>query len=307
VNNPLVYTDPDGEFIWIIPNIGWSKSGGLSIGVSVVFGIPGLLSYQVGGGYSFGSKEGYGYAGATFAFNTASISYSSGSEWSAGYTAGTSIYSGLPISTNFLTAGVNYNISHDSWSGNLSAWSIDQNGWSFNPSVSAMIFPEQTTNFIRRGKFASNDKMLSNFVSAGDYQGALDYFGFDGTYDPINKITADPAETDITTGRILYNEKAFSGNYDNLYSIADHELRHQRNIGKYKGVKLTAEMRANEEYSTYVYNYKRQGLYLSIDKESLGWRINGYGTSAGIDPNIIFRYQFNIPWWHFIYRIPRRW
>src|SRR5690606_18518747 len=25
LNNPLVYTDPDGELIWIIPSIGWSK------------------------------------------------------------------------------------------------------------------------------------------------------------------------------------------------------------------------------------------------------------------------------------------
>ncbi|HOK26809.1 MAG TPA: RHS repeat-associated core domain-containing protein [Bacteroidales bacterium] len=309
LNNPLVYSDPDGEFIWIIPHIGWSKKGGLSIGISVVFGIPGAISYQIGGGYNFKSNDLYGYAGATLAFNTVYTSVSSQSGFSAGYTAGASIFSGFPVSTNFLTISVNYNISHDSWSGNISAWNFENKKWIFNPDFSMMIYPEQTTNFIRKGKFISNDKMLKYFVDAGDYQGALDYFGFEGTYDPLNKKTADPAETDFKTGNILYNEKAFSGNFDNLYIIAEHELKHRCNIlsGKYKGFKLTMEMKAYEEYSTYVYNYRRQGLYLNIDKEGLGWRINAYGTSAGINPNIILRYQFNKPWWHFIYRIPRKW
>lgn len=172
-----------------------------------------------------------------------------------------------------------------------------------------MVLPEQTTNFIRKGRFINNDKMLSRFVAATDYQGALDYFGFEGTYDPINKKTSDPAETDTHTGNILYNENAFNSNYDNLHFLADHEFRHQHNVrsGKYDGVQITQKMNDAEEYPTYIYNYKRQGLYLNIDKESLGWRINGYGTAAGINPEILFKYQFFKPWWHVIYRIPRRW
>ncbi|MFN9582946.1 MAG: RHS repeat-associated core domain-containing protein, partial [Bacteroidota bacterium] len=66
-NNPLKYTDPTGEIVWVIPTIGWSKQGGLSVGVSVGVGIPGGLSAQTGVGYNFKSNDAYGYVGATFA------------------------------------------------------------------------------------------------------------------------------------------------------------------------------------------------------------------------------------------------
>jgi len=179
LNNPLVYTDPSGELIWIIPNIGWSKSGGLSIGISVVVGIAGGLSAQAGIGYSFGSNDAYGYVGATAAMNTVYASYSLNSGGSVGYTAGLSPFSGLPISTNFGTVGVNYNISHNNWSGNVSAWQVDQSGWTFNPSVSVMLFPEQTTNLIRGGKFINNDAMLKTFTDAEKNTVLVYYHFFD--------------------------------------------------------------------------------------------------------------------------------
>ena len=77
LNNPLMFTDPDGELLWLIPNIGWSKEGGLSIGVSVVFGLPGAASAQIGVGYNFKSNDVYSYAGSTLAMNTVYTSVSS--------------------------------------------------------------------------------------------------------------------------------------------------------------------------------------------------------------------------------------
>jgi len=38
-----------------------------------------------------------------------------------------------------------------------------------------------------------------------------------------------------------------------------------------------------------------------------GGRVNGWGSMAGVNPDIIFRYNFERPWWHFIYNIPRKW
>jgi RHS repeat-associated protein len=35
VNNPLRYSDPNGEFFFIFSHISWSKHGGLSIGITV--------------------------------------------------------------------------------------------------------------------------------------------------------------------------------------------------------------------------------------------------------------------------------
>lgn len=47
-----------------------------------------------------------------------------------------------------------------------------------------MIYPEHTTNFVRGEGWNSNDAVLANFVNAGDHQGALEYWGFEGKYDP---------------------------------------------------------------------------------------------------------------------------
>ena len=90
LNNPLVYVDETGEFIWFIPNISWSKKGGLSIGFSVVFGIPGVASVQAGVGYNFKNSDFNAYAGATAAFNTLYASYSTNSGFSVGWSAGLS-------------------------------------------------------------------------------------------------------------------------------------------------------------------------------------------------------------------------
>ncbi|MBQ2513762.1 MAG: hypothetical protein II535_01055, partial [Bacteroidales bacterium] len=71
LNNPLKYVDPSGEFIWVIPNIGYSKDGGLSFGLTFAVGLPGLWSAQASVGYATGSQSIYGSVGATFAGVTA--------------------------------------------------------------------------------------------------------------------------------------------------------------------------------------------------------------------------------------------
>jgi hypothetical protein len=311
LNNPLVYTDPSGELFWILPNIGWSNQGGLSIGITFVVGIPGGASAQVGVGYNFKSNDVYGYAGATLAMNTVYASVSSQSGWSAGYMAGASIYSGLPISTNFLTVGANYNISHDSWSGNLSAWSVAQNGWAFNPSVSAMVLPEHTSNFVRGQGFRNNDAVLNRFVETSNHKGALDYFGFEGEFDSER---TNPGATD-KDGSIFYNETAFSKGYHYLYSIAMEEKFHQLDIlkGNYEGVKWNDELEnvinhGIGEHKAKMYIYKRQGLFYKYKYENLISDINKYGRDAGYyyEGNASALY-FTSRYWHIIYRIPRLW
>jgi len=309
LNNPLIYTDPSGEFFWIIPNIGWSKSGGLSIGLSFVVGLPGGLSAQAGIGYSFGASDAYGYLGATAAMNTVYASYSLSSGGSVGYTAGLSSFSGLPVSTNFATVGTNYNITHDSWSGNVSAWTVDRNGLSFNPSLSVMIYPEHTTNFVRGKEFRSNEAVFQDFVRAKNYQGALDYFGFKGTYNPkYFNGGGDPAVIHGKTGDIVYNTTAFDGSFDKLRFVNDHERWHYRRVTRTNRFQKSGNSVAKEEYENYIRNYKRQGLYLK-HKIPLGKYINGYGSAAGIDPNTFIPYT-NLapaPWWHGIYSIRRLW
>ncbi len=65
-NVPTMGIDPDGQLFFLIPQIGYSRKGGLSLGVELGIGIRGVLSVSVTGGYNFGSKKGYwsaqGYA-----------------------------------------------------------------------------------------------------------------------------------------------------------------------------------------------------------------------------------------------------
>jgi RHS repeat-associated protein len=304
LNNPLIYTDPSGEFFFLIPTIGWSKSGGLSIGLSAIVGIPGIINAQAGIGYSFKSNDFSASLGATITFNTVYTSYSTQSGFSAGWSVGLSLQMGFPINTNFLSTGANYNITHDSWSGNVSAWGIDKNVWTFSPNVSAMLYPEHTTNLVRGQGFRSNDAVLSRFIANGQQQGALDYFGFKGTYDPSVK---NPGQFDPNDGSIKYNDVAFSKNYDYLRAIYAEELFHSKDYLYAKN--NTPEGLSYHEYEEFraqVHLYKNQGLY-SGSGADWGRRINMWGSMAGVDPNIIFRYNFYRPWWHFIYKIPRKW
>ena len=302
-NNPLVYVDPEGELIWIIPNIGWSKSGGLNIGFSVIVGLPGVFSAQAGVGYNFKTNDAYAYAGASAGFTTAYVSASTSSGLSTGLSVGLSPYMGFPISTNFLSIGVNYSVNNNIWSGQFSAWTISKGGkWNFNPSVSAMIFPEHTTNLVRGQGFRNNNQVFERFVANGQKQSALDYFGFKGIYNP-DKTRGNPAITDPITGEIFYGDYPFEGNFDRLALVARHEMRHSRNVlsGKYNGKEITREIAGLEEYNTYLYSYRNQGLYPQHGFNDLVYRINMYGWQALIDAN------FSQQWWHFIYKIPRKW
>ena len=284
-----------------------------------MLGIPGGLSAQAGIGYSFGSNDAYGYVGATAAMNTVYASYSLNSGGSVGYTAGLSPFSGLPISTNLGTVGVNYNITHNSWSGNVSAWQVDQNGWTFNPSVSVMVYPEHTTNLFRGQGFRSNDAVLSRFVEAGNHQGALDYFGFKGDYvggDGQSNFWFN--KKDHSKFGIRYTDGAFDS-YDALFNTYMKESFHMRRFARngLDGLELgdsdvfsIANM--PEERLGVIHQYKNQGLYRKDiynylkaigNTESF---INSYNNSGLY--NTPYPYTpYSPSWWHFIYKIPRRW
>lgn len=177
---------------------------------------------------------------------------------------------------------------------------------------------EQFGNMVEGQGFQSNDNVLKNFVSQGKQQEALDYFGFKGKYDPSNTIFNNDvggasAVVNPKTGEIFFNDGAFNYGYDRLAFTADHEFIHSQNVlsGKYKGVKIDYEVAGKEEWSTYMKNYQRQGLYHKHGLNIID-RINTYGNQAGIynffvTPTGSYSTQFNKQWWHFIYSIPRRW
>jgi hypothetical protein len=301
LNNPLVYTDPDGEFIFTIAaaifcppllpvaigtDIGWMTGGMRSSFQGETFwhgAWRGGLVGAVGGGLSM-----IGGVGMSFAENLA-----------------------LGTAEGALTGGLDAAL----WGNDIGEGML----WgAAGGAVFTTLTSENFSNWTKGKGFYTNENVFENF-RAGKYSipkgsnwqnASLDYFGFEGEYKPSHPLltgTGDPGVTDPKTGDIFYNKKAFSSYY-NLKFTADHELKHRLNVlaGKYKNTKLTNKVRNMEEFSTYQYNYKRQGLYPNHTFD-IEMRLNAYGTGAGIYPLVIDKYFLDKPWWHFIYKIPRRW
>jgi hypothetical protein len=84
-NNPVMMVDPDGEFVFAIPHIGFS-SGGMDIGLTVGVGIPGGLSAQLTVGNTFGASGNNTYAsvGASAGGLTASAEFGTQSGFTTG-------------------------------------------------------------------------------------------------------------------------------------------------------------------------------------------------------------------------------
>ena len=319
LNNPLKYTDPSGEMFWLIPTIGWSKSGGLSFGISAVFGIPGEWSVQAG--VSFSKNNFCGFVGATAAMTTAYISASTQGGLSVGLTTGFSPYSGTIVSTNFCTAGIGYNFKSESGYANISAWNSTANGMEFDPSVSVMVFPERTTNLVRGKGFHDNDYVLKQFVEAGKYQEALDYFGFEGTYDPERHKSKNYDAKDYygctnsTSGDIYWGNLAFD-NYGTLLCTYMKELYTSRNVKTGQVAQLPTDFRGLgcdmylEEINGYIYAYKKQGLYGHCNKALIFGGIEHYQRGLSMlnlgssNPMTIPSYPQRFK---FMYKMPRKW
>ncbi|MGM0653690.1 MAG: hypothetical protein ACQES4_13065, partial [Bacillota bacterium] len=233
---------------------------------------------------------------------------------------------GMPFATNLLLG-----TAQGALTGGLDAalWGNDiGNGMLWGGAGGAVFTTLTSENFSNwtKGKgFYNNENVFNNFKT-GKYripeggtwqQEALDHFGYEGTYDPnaplFQRYGAHPGITDPQTGDIFYHDYPFEGNFDRLALTADHEMVHSRNVlsGKYNGVQIDFEVAGKEEWSTYLHNYRNQGLYPNHGTPLVS-RINHYGIQGGIYETVVspsgsYSTQFNRKWWHFLYRIPRRW
>ena len=102
-----------------------------------------------------------------------------------------------------------------------------------------------------------------------------------------------------------YSETAFES-FDRLSATVDHEMFHRANMlsGKYDGVKgkLPPDLAGLEEYGAYMRNYQNQGLYPKNNYPFIK-RLESTGLLGGVfEPSNLFQ----VKWWHFLYRIPRR-
>lgn len=183
-------------------------------------------------------------------------------------------------------------------------------------AIFATLTSENFSNLTNGKGFYNNQTVFDNFKN-GKYsipngsswqQETLNYFGFEGTYDP-NKPhflkNGGYGYASPKTGEIFYNKATFDNGYDYLAFTADHEWKHSQNVlsGKYNGINITDEIFFQEEINTYLYNYKNQGLYLGFP--SIIDQINQNMWNLDIIRNTNSKFIKKRS--DFIFKIPRKW
>ncbi|GHV59473.1 hypothetical protein FACS1894182_13620 [Bacteroidia bacterium] len=137
LNNPFRYTDPSGDLFWIIPSIGYSRSGGWHFGLTVGVGVPGALSANVSVGYSTGNGGDFAVTvGASFGgFNVyEGYSTTAGGIAGAGFGFGGLSIGAFGISSNVFGVGINYS-QNGGWSMNAAGFQYGRGGLSSDPSI----------------------------------------------------------------------------------------------------------------------------------------------------------------------------
>jgi RHS repeat-associated protein len=269
LNNPLIYTDPDGEWAWLI----FAVYGAWQMGLQA-----GFAAESNGGDFW---KEGF-WKGALVGFATGALGSIApfGTEWVGSMAWGAILGTASQAGTIWANGGNDYS---KIWQGALLGGAM------------GFISSQQFGNWVEGKGFVNNNQVLTNF-SSGKYDitgfdtwqdAALDYFGFEGKYDPtINS----PGQFNSKDQTISYNDVAFSKNYDYLKEIVLHEYKHRSDFlaGKYGNLEnidplsFEIDVKPKAEWETCQYTYRNQGLYPKGRNEiELISNINSYGIQAG--------------------------
>jgi RHS repeat-associated protein len=297
LNNPLIYTDPDGEWIFtllcsIIPgaqfllpvaigaDIGWMTGGMKSMeqGKSFWYGAwRGGVTGSVGGGLSM-----IGGAGMSFAANL-----------------------GLGTAEGALTGGLDAALWHNDI-GKGMLWGAA------GGALMTTVTSENMSNLFKGEGFYTNENVFNNMMGRGmGKQEMLDYFGFKGSYRPDIKGPSYHQEgsywgTTLGNGDIAFGDLAFE-NYGTLKGTYIKESFHVQKVlngipydkvpEEFQGLKFDIYP---EEISGYIHAYKNQGLFSGHNFPFKG--IEHYQRQLRLF-DIPFR-TYPKSW---IYKIPRRW
>jgi len=295
LNNPLKYTDPSGEFAWI-PFVFFIIENAIMQGANAEMN---------GGNFWNGAWKGAIVGAATYGLGSIAPL---GTTWLGSTAWGATV--GTAASAGNVWASGSDDYSHI-WVGTAIG------------GVSGFMASEEFGNMSRGKGFNSNQKVYEDIMfSAYGHpeinwrQEVIDYFGFEGTYDPDY---LDTAGFNDGTKSITYGPSAFGGrgnSYSRLKAIYEEEKFHSVDYLKYKDAApdwmknesntdlKKSQLHNYEEWRAQNYLYKNQGLY---SNNGIDWiqRINGYGINAGLYDSS--ESLFKSKWWHFIYTIQRRW
>jgi len=281
--NPVSFTDPDGEFF--LPVV---------IGAAIGASLGSMRAGMTGENPYHGMLKGAVVGGASAALGAVTV----GSSFAANFAMG--VGQGASIGT--LDAAL--------WGGDIGKSALHGG---VSGGVFATLTSPQLKNALKGQGFRSNQKVFADFVEAGDFQEALDHFGFEGTYQPDVKSKNYQATEywgrTTPKGEITYGNLAFE-DYQTLKATYIKENYHASNIKVGKNIaEIPKEFQGLgfdtylEEIHGYIHAYKNQGLFLGHNFPFKGvefyqWQLGVYGISHPTYP------QSKIL--NFIYRIPRR-
>lgn len=303
LNNPFLYTDPSGEFIFTV--------------LAAIFCpvlLPAAISTDIGW-----------ISGGVRAMNTPGMSFMDGA-WRG---AVTGAVGGLlaPVGGAGMSFAANMGLgaAQGATTGGLDAllWGNDIGKGMLWGAASGAAFAAATSdefsNFTKGKGFKSNDAVLDDFRNmkytnqqAGEIwqNDALKYFGFEGNYD---SNLLDPGGYNPVTRKISYGDAGFDKNYDWLHAVAKEEYLHKIDhlidptLSRTDFVKNINSSVVQDninlgEWRVNMQLYKQQGLFPNSGRDFSGF-IFRYGTAAKIYDNYDY---FQPSWWHSIYKIPRR-
>ncbi|MBQ3656487.1 MAG: VCBS repeat-containing protein [Bacteroidales bacterium] len=293
LNNPLKYTDPTGEFVWW-PVIASTVCGAI---------IGGISSYKNDNEFWNGALKG-GLVGCATGFMVGITPF--GNSWYGSTLWGAT--TGAISDAGMVWASGNNNYSNV-WQGGVIGGTI------------GFLSSEHFQNFVNRKGFVSNNQVIENY-SKGLYdiptgstwqQETLDYFGMDAKYIAHKPNGGEYVESDgfygttnPKTGIISIGDFAFDS-YDKLNYTYHKELYHSMKIQN--GISLSTQTELGIKYKYYpeerlgfLHTYKNQGLYIKHGSNIIS-NIQKYtNLCVGMEDEV-----FQKLWWHFIYKIPRRW
>jgi len=127
-----MFTDPDGELLFLIPHISFSN-GGIDFGLTFGVGFPGVLSAQATIGRSTGSNNTYFTVGGTASGFTASAGWGT----QTGYTVSAGTGLGFPVpgfGSNLTSIGISWS-QNGGMSASAFGFTVDSYGMGFNPNL----------------------------------------------------------------------------------------------------------------------------------------------------------------------------
>lgn len=287
-NNPISIVDPEGDFFFVAA-LGPLLSGIVS-GAIVGAGINGTITAATGGNFLDGA-----WKGAITGALGGGLGAIGGGNFAANLALGTG--------EGALTGGIGSVLN----GGNF----LEGAKWgAIAGAIATTATSENLKNAFKGEGFKTNSNVFDAMIERGaGKQSIIDHFGMDATFDA--SMSADAKfwyKTDGSDYGINLGESAFDS-YDvlksNYLKESFHMNRYLSGDIEYVPNSFTPQMKLGlEEYAGAKWNYRNQGLYsrsptiyYDIIKNVESHYLSPFGTAFN---------SYNKKWWHFIYKIPRR-